>query len=134
MKIQKLSLLLLVGVLLFSACQTATGPQNESPAAPQPQASATAYPLPEVTEEVAPTPGGVLYPDLQDGQEIYASQAVRMIKNGEVAKVVLGADFKVFITLKDGRVLLFYETSQDNIYEYIKECGDLCKDITVTKE
>lgn len=164
MKFQKLFLLLLVGMLTLSACQFGAAPQKtEAPAATQETQPGAApqtggenpypipqmggaypypappeggpYPYPGVYQDMpTPTVGGVLYPDLQDGQEIYLSQAAGLIRNGEVQKVVIGADLKVFMTLKDGRVFTFYQNAPDQVLEYIETCGDLCKDIAVSNE
>ncbi len=81
----------------------------------------------------APYPG-VLYPNLQDGDEIYWSQAVAMILNGEVARVMQSHSLKVTITLKDGRSFVTYEPVIDEVIRVIESCGDKCADILIATE
>lgn len=81
----------------------------------------------------APNPG-VLYPNLKDGDEIYWSQAVAMILNGEVAKVMQTHSLQVTIVLKDGRSFITYEPAIDEVIRVIESCGEKCADILIATE
>ena len=154
---------LTVLTLIASACQlnppaaaTPTPVATAAPTSAAPAIPANAYPVPypllptldpylapalpypgAYPAQVAPLAPGeaaVLYPGVLDGAEVYWNQAVAMLQNGEVEKVMQTHDLKVYLTLKDGRTLLSYEPQIDEVMKAIQACGDPCKDILVATE
>ncbi len=140
----KLRLLILFSLLtLLAACVTPASPTASAPSAPAypPAQPAGAYPAaqpsgayPAAAEPTAVAKPGVLYPDLGDGAEVVWDRAIAMISNNEVTKVMQTHDLKVFLTLKDGRTLVTVEPKIDEIINYLKLCGDPCKNIAVATE
>lgn len=146
MKLRYLILLTLLTLLtlLAAACVTPAPPAataTSAPAYPAAQPSgayppaqpAGAYPPASSAPAVVAKPG-VLYPDLGDGAQVSWERAIAMISNNEVTKVMQTHDLKVFLTLKDGRTLMTVESKIDDIVNYLKLCGDPCKNIAVATE
>ena len=125
--------LLIVGVVLLSACQLPNPGgkvTQEVEGYPQPgQASPTM-----AVEYPEPLQANALYPGYKDGDKIDWFQAVAMIKNGEVAKIVQSHSLQVTLSLKDGRTLLTEEPAIDDILKVIETCGDPCKGVQIATE
>jgi hypothetical protein len=99
-------------------------------------APALPYPGAYPAQVAPPAPGeaAVLYPGVLDGAEVYWTQAVAMLQNGEVEQVMQTHDLKVYLTVKDGRTLFSFEPQIDEVLKVIQSCGDLCKNILVATE
>jgi uncharacterized protein YlzI (FlbEa/FlbD family) len=132
-----LSLVLLIGVAL-SACkkvQPTEAPNQPTSAYPSPEE----YPAP-LSGNPYPGSGPVstnpnaLYPMFTNGDEVPWNQAVAMIKNGEVSKVIQTHSLQVTLTLIDGRTLVTKEAAIDDVIKVIQECGAQCKSIAVATE
>jgi hypothetical protein len=135
MKKSMLVMMLLLA-LLTAGCQAAgTGGEQvvATTAAPAPGG---AYPGSGAYPSLSGTAGqtGSLYPWYLEGTDIGWEQAVALINNSEVSKVVQAHDLKVTITLKDGRTLTATEPAIDQVLQVIQACGDPCKDIQVATE
>ena len=125
--------LLLVVILLLSACQL-----------PNPGSKVTqqveGYPLPGQTSPTSAVAypealqSNALYPNYKDGDKIEWFQAVAIINNGEVSKLVQAHSLQVTLSLKDGRTLLTEEPAIDDVLKVIEACGDPCKGIQIATE
>jgi hypothetical protein len=159
----KILVCLAVLILISTACQfiapaasTPTTAATAAPATAAPAPTANAYPepypllptydpylqpalpdpyaYPAQVAPLAPGAADMLYPGVLDGSEVYWIQAVSMILNGEVTKVMQTHDLKVYLTLKDGRTLLAIEPQIDEVMKVIQSCGDPCSKILVATE
>jgi hypothetical protein len=98
------------------------------------------YPVPnqEILPTETPKPtvpsGQALYPDLADQSDVLWPMAEGMILHGDIDSILLLAELKVQLNLKDGRVLFSIQPTKDSVAEVITSCGDACKDIEVTQE
>lgn len=120
---------ILLAVVALTACQSSAGTQ----AAPQaPAQQGTPYPIPGVATEAPP--GGIPYPELQDGAQITWDQAVTLIMSEQVTKIMQTHDLKVYLTLKDGRTIFTVQQTMDDILKVVEACGDPCKEIKVATE
>jgi hypothetical protein len=145
MKSRQLITLLMLLVVVLSACQMGQPAATEAPGYPGPAqgappvqapASEGAYPYPgqEIIAGATPMYPAILYPDAKDGDEIYWGMVMAMIQNGEVATVTQTHERQLFITLKDGRSFISWEPNVDDVLKVIQECGVPCKDIAVSTE
>ncbi|MBN2550108.1 MAG: hypothetical protein JXB15_13170 [Anaerolineales bacterium] len=136
MKFRWYWIVVFVTALALAACQPSQPEEVTSTAYPGPDQQATVegqgYPAPGATVEKISV--GSLYPDLKDGDEVYWNQAVAMIQNGEVTKVMQAHSLQVTLTLKDGRALITLEPEMDAVLQVITECGDLCQGIQIATE
>jgi hypothetical protein len=96
---------------------------------------ATAY-LPPGSSQETSNPSisnpSVMYPQLQDGDNISWGQLVAMITNGEVEKIATGDGSQLTLSLKDGRSFKVVQLVAGMLDEVLKQCGDKCKDIQVS--
>lgn len=136
MKFRWYWIVLFVAVLALAACQSSQSEGSKPTSYPGPgqqvDVEGQGYPAPGTP--AVKTSAGALYPDLKDGDEVYWHQAVTMMQNGEVAKVMQAHSLQVTLTLKDGRALKTVEPEIDAVLQVIKECGDLCQGIQVATE
>jgi hypothetical protein len=115
-------------------------PPSEIPAYPYPlptiPSETYSYPYPpsDVSPNLIPTFPSVLYPDAKDGDEVSWDQAVSMILNDEVSKVMQTHDLKAYLTLKDGRTLVTTQPGIDEVIKVVEKCGDKCKNIRIATE
>jgi hypothetical protein len=135
-KSRKFVSILMILVLASLACSLgapASGAESNATAYPNPGGE---YKIPEVTY---PAPGtsdqpvqqSVLYPSAQDGAEVPWNQAVAMMSNGEVAKVVVGENLQVTLDLVDERSLVAFQPSEGALQEFLTQCGAVCQSIEV---
>lgn len=146
MKLKNLLLLALV-VVILAACQSGGAPNG----APAKQAPGKEYPAPQGGSPETNPPTGAsnpsagatypapgqeqavaVYPDLQNGAEISWDQAVTIIRSGQVTQILQAGDLKVTLMLKDGRSLISTAPVAEAAKQVIQECGDACKDISLT--
>ena len=71
---------------------------------------------------------------MNDGDELTWDKAVFLIYNGDVQKIVVGGDMKVFITLTDGRTLVSKQPVEDEISRILVVCGTPCENISIETE
>ena len=137
MNIRKLTLLVLV-VLLLTACQLGKPQPTEQPK--QPEGANPAEPvlpgaIPYVPPEQRPVadPSSV-YPYFEDGAQIPWDKAVVLINNGEVSKITVAQSLQVTLFLKDGRTMLSLQPAAGELQKALDACGDPCKDIEIINE
>ncbi|MBN1149212.1 MAG: hypothetical protein JXA78_18270 [Anaerolineales bacterium] len=134
MKIRRLLSLTLFLAVVLSSCQTKEPVATEIPYPVQDMpALLYPYPAPGLMPGDIQNPG-LLYPQAGDGCEVHWGMVLGMMWNGEVTKIVLTADQKVLVTLKDGRAWTSWQPEVDGVLKAIEECGDVCKDILVETE
>lgn len=143
----RLLILLVVFVLLFTACQSNVdsqenpdnppasaeqGKKSESEEGAEPPSDEAAYPAPE--QEPPPVLPAVLYPMAANGDQVSWIQAKAMIGNGEVERIVQTHELEVTLFLKDGRALVTIEPVIDDVLKVIEMCGENCSGIAVATE
>ena len=135
MKTPLLFALFFLLILSLTACQQAPAPTAAPEQQIPTQSIQETYPPPEaMPTQPVPGSGGVLYPNLQDGDLANWDQAMAMILNLEVKQVTQTHDQQVTLLLKDGRMLITREPSIDEVFKVIEQCGDPCKEIVVATE
>ena len=145
-------ILLLVGFLLLTACQSETPvatPAIEEVEQPTEQPSdSEAYPAP-VEPVVVDQPYPYPYPVIQvplvsndpyaapiqdEGASITWEQAKTLIMNGEVSQVTQLHSLKVTLVLKDGSTVYTVEPEIDAVFVIVDECGEMCANIIMATE
>ena len=111
--------------LILGACNTDSTTESPDP---------ESYPPPLVSDPVQPPEGGIPYPDMSDGVELPWDPAVSLIFNGDVQKIVIGGELKVFITVTDGRTLVTKQPMEGEIARILEVCGAPCEVIEVESE
>ena len=131
MKYRFVYLGLLLAVLTLSACGSGSknypGPGDSYPL-PLAEDIPTNTPLPTVA------PGAPAYPDIGTDSSVTWAQAETMMRNGEVASILLLKDLWFNLQLKDGRLLKSTQPAADSIDVVIKDCGEACSAIVITSE
>jgi hypothetical protein len=130
MKYRFVYLGMLLAVLALSACggsKNYPGP-GESYPLPLVEEIPTNTPLPTVA------PGAAAYPEIASDSSVTWSQAETMMRNGEVAEILLLKDLWFNLSLKDGRLLKSQQPAADSIDVVIKDCGDACAAIEISSE
>ena len=147
-------LLMFVALIALSACTRETTTPTEPPKITEPAVKPTNSPYPVPSQDVFPLPSvtpigpyppaevgpestlasPVLYPDIKDGAEITWNQAIALLYNGEVSKVIQSSSLKVTLLLKDGRTLITTEPALDDVVKAIQTCGAPCQEIEVVTE
>lgn len=137
MNIRKLTLLLLV-VLLLTACQLGKPQPTQQPK--QPEGANPAEPVlpgavPYVPPEQRPVanPSSV-YPYFEDGAQIPWEKAIALMSYGEVSKITVAQSLQVTLLLKDGRSLLSQQPADGELQKALDACGEPCKDIEIISE
>ncbi len=131
MKYRFVYISLLLVMLVLAAC--GSGSKNY----PGPDDS---YPLPLAEDIPANTPmptvapGEPAYPDIATDSSVTWAQAETMIRNGEVASILLLKDLWFNLSLKDGRLLKSIQPAADSLDVVIKDCGEACTAIAITSE
>jgi len=131
MKYRFVYLSLLLTMLVLAAC--GSGSKNY----PGPDDS---YPLPLAEDIPANTPlptvapGAPAYPDIGTDSSVTWAQAETMMRNGEVASILLLKDLWFNLQLKDGRLLKSTQPAADSIDVVVKDCGEVCTAIVITSE
>lgn len=129
MKIRWIIIIVLVLALTLNACSPGAPTETDEPV-PQPSPTQEqAYPSPDPTQLPE-----VMYPDINDGDEVPWVRAVSMILNGEVTQVTQLHSQQVIIALKDGRAVTSMQPEMDAVFKIIEQCGEKCGDIVVATE
>ncbi len=161
---KSMTLILLIVVLLITACQSAPSTPTSEPVVvteepavvtegPQEQiATEEPYPYPPQPFVTAPS-GDEGYPSPQgqtvegfSGESAYPvpgaegatlvnwEEAQNLILKGEVAQVTQLHNLTVFLTLKDGNMVQTVEPNIDDVFDVVDQCGDPCSDIIIATE
>lgn len=152
-------LIMVLLVVLLTACQTAAPVETEAPSSvetripspmqvvitPSATTPAVAVKTPEPTDN-GPYPGAVEptkydpnnpapYPGPgEGGTPVEWEEATRLILEGKVAQVTSFDNLMVIMVLKDGETVNTRQPTLDAVLDVIDECGDLCKDIELLTE
>jgi hypothetical protein len=145
--------LLLVSILMLAACQPATPTPTSQPSVPTqerqiatqaPQPATESYPSPPEEQIATPSDQGQSYPAPQpgpSGQSGYPAPGVNkapmitwedaqnLILEGSVSQVTQLHNLTVILDLKDGSTVKTIESSIDEVFKVIDQCGDKCADI-----
>jgi len=62
------------------------------------------------------------------------SEAIRILNSGQVESVFQTHSLDVTLVLKNGTSIYTKEPSIDDIFDEVKKCGNLCKNITQATE
>jgi hypothetical protein len=147
-------ILLLVAVVLLTACQSATAEptpdvveveQPDEEVYPPPEPVAVEDPYPYLN---SPADSDDPYPALQVplvSNDPYAAPAEVgtplsweetkvLIMDGKVAEVTQLHSLQVTLVLKDGKVVYTVEPEIDAVFILLDECGEICKDVVRATE
>ena len=148
-------ILLLVAVLLLTACQSATPEPSPEVEEEVEQPVEAGYPPPDqmpsdfpYPDPVSPPVSNEPYPALQlpmvsndpyaaPGNErasINWEEAKTLIMEGQVVQVTQLHSLDVTIYLKDGRVVSTIEPEIDAIFVLLDECGEICSEVVRATE
>jgi hypothetical protein len=139
---KKIFFCLITLAVLATACNTKTtltptlAPiPTTAPTEPAPPAEATAYPAPALPTTLPPTAGQKEgYPPPGTPIMMDWATAQTFLLSGQVTQVIQSHSLQVILTLIDGRQIITTEPALDDVVKFIQQCGEPCKNITVTTE